>query len=156
MILILNLSNRVTTYTGVHSAGFKDFLLKNELNRAIQDCGFEHPSEVQQECIPQAIIGRDIVCQAVSGMGKTAVFILSILHQMEDNPKPVSALILCNTRELAYQIKKEFDRFTKYLTEIRTEVFYGGVPMQENIKILKGLKPPHIVIGTPGRIMALT
>jgi len=44
--------NRVTTYTGVHSAGFKDFLLKNELNRAIVDCGFEHPSEVQQECIP--------------------------------------------------------------------------------------------------------
>lgn len=89
-------------------------------------------------------------------MGKTAVFILSILHQIEENPKPVSALILCNTRELAYQIKKEFDRFTKYLPEIRSEVFYGGVPMQENVKILKGLKPPHIVIGTPGRIMALT
>jgi len=47
-----NAAKKVTTYTGVHSAGFKDFLLKNELNRAIQDCGFEHPSEVQQECIP--------------------------------------------------------------------------------------------------------
>jgi superfamily II DNA/RNA helicase len=54
--------NRVTQYTGVHSAGFKDFLLKNELNRAIVDCGFEHPSEVQQECIPQAIVGRDVIC----------------------------------------------------------------------------------------------
>lgn len=95
-------SNRVTTYTGVHSAGFKDFLLKNELNRAIVDCGFEHPSEVQQECIPQAIVGRDIICQAVSGMGKTAVFVISILQQLDENPKPNSALILCNTRELAY------------------------------------------------------
>ncbi len=48
--------------TGVHTAGFKDFLLKKELNRAIVDCGFEHPSEVQQECIPYAMQGRDVVC----------------------------------------------------------------------------------------------
>jgi len=73
-------TKKITTYTGVHSAGFSDFLLKNELNRAIVDCGFEHPSEVQQECIPQSIVGRDVLCQATSGMGKTAVFILSILH----------------------------------------------------------------------------
>jgi len=99
--------------------------------------------------------GRDIICQAVAGMGKTAVFILAILHQLENNPKPCSALILCNVRELAYQIKKEFDRFTKYLPEIRTQVFYGGVSYQENLKIIKGIKPPHIIIGTPGRIQAL-
>ena len=146
---------RVTTYTGVHSAGFKDFLLKNELNRAIVDCGFEHPSEVQQECIPQAIVGRDIICQAVSGMGKTAVFVISILQQMDENPKPNSALILCNTRELAYQIKKEIARFTKYTPNIITECFYGGVPKQENVKILKGPKAPHIIIGTPGRTLQL-
>lgn len=89
-------------------------------------------------------------------MGKTAVFILSVLHQLEnENPKTGSALILCNTRELAYQIKKEFDRFTKYLPNIRTEVFYGGCPQAENVKILKGKNPPHIIIGTPGRILAL-
>jgi len=145
----------VTTYTGVHSAGFKDFLLKNELNRAIVDCGFEHPSEVQQECIPQAIVGRDIVCQAVSGMGKTAVFVISILQQLEENPKPNTALILCNTRELAYQIKNEVERFTKYMPNVNSEVFFGGIPIQEDIKKLKGPKAPHIVIGTPGRIMQL-
>lgn len=70
----------MTNYTGVHSAGFKDFLLKNELNRAIVDCGFEQPSAVQQECIPYAMMGKDVICQAVSGRGKTAVFILSVLH----------------------------------------------------------------------------
>ena len=48
-----------------------------------------------------------------------------------------AALILCNTRELAYQIKKEFDRFTKYLQGIRKEVFYGGVPYTDHLKILK-------------------
>lgn len=141
--------------TGVHTAGFKDFLLKKELNRAVVDCGFEHPSEVQQECIPYAMQGRDVVCQAVSGMGKTAVFILSLLHQLEENPKPVSALILCNARELAVQIKDEFGRFTKYLPEVRCEAFFGGISIRENEKVLKGLKPPHIVIGTPGRVLAL-
>ena len=100
--------------------------------------------------------GRDIICQAVAGMGKTAVFILAILHQIENNPKSATALILCNTRELAYQIKKEFDRFTKYLPEIRKEVFYGGVPYMDNVKVIKSVKPPHIIIGTPGRILALT
>jgi superfamily II DNA/RNA helicase len=91
-----------TIYTGVLAAGFKDFLLKGELNRAITDCGFEHPSEVQQECIPHAITNKDILCQAQSGMGKTAVFILSILQQLDDEPKANSCLVLCNTRELAY------------------------------------------------------
>jgi len=69
-------------YVGIHSSGFKDFLLKPELLRAIVDCGFEHPSEVQHECIPQAILGMDVICQAKSGMGKTAVFVLSLLQQI--------------------------------------------------------------------------
>jgi len=65
------------SYAAIHASGFRDFLLKPELLRAIVDCGFEHPSEVQHECIPQAILGTDILCQAKSGMGKTAVFVLA-------------------------------------------------------------------------------
>jgi ATP-dependent RNA helicase UAP56/SUB2 len=57
------------------------------------------------------MIGVDVLCQAKSGMGKTAVFVLTILHQLPDAPKPCSALVLCHNRELAYQIKKEFVRF---------------------------------------------
>ena len=130
-------------------------LLRPELQRAIVDCGFEHPSEVQQECIPQAMIGVDILCQAKSGMGKTAVFVLTILHQLPKDPKPCSALVLCHNRELAYQIKKEFDRFQKQLPELRTEVIYGGVPIGEHITLLKGVKKPHVIVGTPGRVLAL-
>merc|ERR1712028_82005 len=92
-------------YVGIHASGFKDFLLKPELLRAIVDAGFEHPSEVQHETIPQAVLGGDIVCQAKSGMGKTAVF-------------------------------------------------YGGVPIKQNREILKN-DCPHIVVGTPGRILGL-
>eukprot|EP00434_Breviolum_minutum_P021353 symbB.v1.2.018842.t1/scaffold1518.1/size114122/7 len=72
---------------GMHASGFKDFLLKPELLRAIVDCGFEHPSEVQHECIPQAILGTDVLCQAKSGMGKTAVFVLACLQQIDASEK---------------------------------------------------------------------
>jgi ATP-dependent RNA helicase UAP56/SUB2 len=145
-----------TAYTGIHCTSFKDMLLKPELLQAISDCGFEHPSDVQQRCIPVAILGQDVLCQAVSGMGKTAVFVLSALQTISDDPKPVQALILCHTRELAYQIKKEIDRFTKFMKNLRTEVIYGGEPIDAQIKLFKGLTPPHIVVGTPGRILSLT
>lgn len=138
----------------MHSSGFKDFLLKPELNRAITDCGFEHPSEVQHECIPQAILGGDIICQAKSGMGKTAVFVLATLHQLEAKDGQVTVCVLCHTRELAFQIHHEYQRFCKYLKDIKTAVFFGGVPISENRKTLKD-EQPHVVIGTPGRMLAL-
>lgn len=59
---------------------------------------------MQHECIPQAILGMDVLCQAKSGMGKTAVFVLSTLQQIEPVAGQVAALVLCHTRELAYQV----------------------------------------------------
>ncbi|KAJ4951881.1 hypothetical protein NE237_028713 [Protea cynaroides] len=141
-------------YVGIHSSGFRDFLLKPELLRAIVDSGFEHPSEVQHECIPQAILGMDVICQAKSGMGKTAVFVLSTLQQIEPVAGQVAALVLCHTRELAYQICHEFERFSTYLPDIKVAVFYGGVNIKTHKDLLKN-ECPHIVVGTPGRILAL-
>ncbi|KXT18930.1 hypothetical protein AC579_3573 [Pseudocercospora musae] len=144
------------SYVGIHSTSFRDFLLKPELLKAITDCGFEHPSEVQQVCIPQAILGTDVLCQAKSGLGKTAVFVLSTLQQIEPVAGEVSVLVMCHTRELAFQIKNEYQRFSKYMPEVRTEVFYGGVPITENEKILRDKAThPHIVVATPGRLNAL-
>ncbi|KAF9991369.1 Suppressor of the cold-sensitive snRNP biogenesis mutant brr1-1, partial [Entomortierella chlamydospora] len=144
------------SYVGVHSTGFRDFLLKPELLRAIVDCGFEHPSEVQQECIPQSILGMDILCQAKSGMGKTAVFVLATLQQVEAVPGEVAVVVLCHTRELAFQIKNEYARFSKYLPEVRSEVFYGGTPLKRDQDILRNKELcPHILVGTPGRVLAL-
>jgi ATP-dependent RNA helicase UAP56/SUB2 len=149
-------ATKPTAYVGVHSTSFKDMLLKPELQQSITDCGFEHPSDVQQRCIPEAMLGVDVLCQAVSGMGKTAVFVITILQCIGESPSPCSALVLCHTRELAYQIKKEFDRFTKFMKEIRTEVIYGGKPIEQHTKLLKSDKAPHIIVGTPGRILDLT
>ena len=141
-------------YVSIHSSGFRDFLLKPELLRAIVDCGFEHPSEVQHECIPQAILGMDILCQAKSGMGKTAVFVLATLQQIDPVDGQVSVLVMCHTRELAFQISKEYERFSKYMPNVKVSVFFGGVSITNDEKSLKS-NTPHIVVGTPGRILAL-
>ncbi|KAI8441735.1 ATP-dependent RNA helicase WM6 [Cydia fagiglandana] len=142
------------SYVSIHSSGFRDFLLKPEILRAIVDCGFEHPSEVQHECIPQAVLGMDILCQAKSGMGKTAVFVLATLQQIEPSENHVYVLVMCHTRELAFQISKEYERFSKYMAGVRVSVFFGGMPIQKDEEVLK-TACPHIVVGTPGRILAL-
>ncbi|CAE8625972.1 unnamed protein product [Polarella glacialis] len=142
------------SYAAIHASGFRDFLLKPELLRAIVDCGFEHPSEVQHECIPQAILGTDILCQAKSGMGKTAVFVLACLQQIDASEKAVKVMVICHTRELAYQIKHEFDRFAKYFADVKCGVVYGGTPIAKDKEMLKD-NCPQILIGTPGRVLGL-
>ncbi|KAI9357605.1 DEAD-box ATP-dependent RNA helicase 56 [Zopfochytrium polystomum] len=110
---------------------------------------------VQQECIPQAILGMDVLSQAKSGMGKTAVFVLATLQQLEPaTATGPTVLILCHTRELAFQIKNEFARFSKYMPDVKTAVFYGGTPISQNTETLKK-ENPQIIVGTPGRILAL-
>jgi ATP-dependent RNA helicase UAP56/SUB2 len=141
-------------YAAIHASGFRDFLLKPELLRATVDCGFEHPSEVQHACIPQAILGTDILCQAKSGMGKTAVFVLACLQQIDASEKAIKVLVVCHTRELAYQIKFEFERFAKFFADVKTAVVYGGIPIAKDKEMLKE-NCPHILIGTPGRVLGL-
>jgi len=136
----------------VHAAEFKDFILKPEVLRAIADAGFEHPSEVQNQAIPHALSGMDVLCQARSGMGKTAVFVLSTLNQLQPKDKQVSVIVLCHTREMAFQIGLEYQRFAKFLPAVKSAVLFGGVPRQNHIELLKAT-PPHIVVGTPGRVM---
>ena len=92
-------------------------------------------------------------------MGKTAVFVLTILQRLdESDPDPCSAIIIANVKELAYQINAEIQRLGKYLKNIRSEVFFGGQRLQDNIKLLQGKTgdgAPHIIVGTPGRILHL-
>lgn len=142
------------SYAGIHSSGFRDFLLKSELLLAVTDCGFEHPSEVQQECIPQAVLGMDIICQAKSGMGKTAVFVLATLQQLVPEEGVVDTLVLCHTRELAYQICQEYLRFSKYLPDVKVKVFFGGINIKQHKNLLTS-EVPHVVVGTPGRVLQL-
>ncbi|XP_060069736.1 spliceosome RNA helicase Ddx39b-like [Ylistrum balloti] len=141
-------------YVSIHSSGFRDFLLKPELLRSIADCGFEHPSQVQHECIPQAMLSMDVLCQAKSGMGKTAVFVLSTLQQLEPVDGQVSVIVLAHIRELAFQIADDYRKLSRHLNNVKVAVFFGGIPIKRDEEVLSK-NCPHIVIGTPGRILAL-
>ena len=158
---------------GVSLTGWKELSLKAELMRAIRECGFEHPSEVQVEAIPLALQSQDILCQAKSGMGKTAVFVISILNQIvpamvkvktaegeeeKEMYEPHQAIITCHTRELAHQIFKDFKRLGRYFKkpDLRCGCYFGGVPMEENeAEFRDPNKVPHIIIATPGRLYDL-
>jgi len=145
------------SYAGASTASFQDMLLKNELMSAIRDAGFEHPSEVQHNAIPAAMTGQDVICQAKSGMGKTAVFVLATLQQIDPKDGQVDTVVLVHTRELAFQIASEFTRFSKYLKSsngVKIGVVYGGVPFEDD-KTKLNKEKPHVLIGTPGRMMHL-
>lgn len=73
------------------------------------------------------MLGMDVICQAKSGMGKTAVFVLATLHQLQIVEGQVHILVICHTRELAYQIQKEYERFCKYLPDVKSRVCFGGI-----------------------------
>jgi ATP-dependent RNA helicase UAP56/SUB2 len=87
-------------------------------------------------------------------MGKTAVFVLACLQQIDATEKAVRVLVICHTRELAYQIKHEFDRFSKYFAEMNTGVVYGGVPIAKDREMLKETCP-HVLFGIPGCVLGL-
>jgi len=145
------------SYSGVPSASFQDMLLKEQLLAAIRDAGFEHPSEVQHRAIPAAMTGQDLICQAKSGMGKTAVFVLATLQQIEPEDGVIDTVVLCHTRELAFQISAEYQRFCKYLKSVngvKIGVVFGGMPYEENKRMIENDKP-HILVGTPGRMLHL-
>jgi ATP-dependent RNA helicase UAP56/SUB2 len=102
------------------------------------------------------MLNIDILCQAKSGLGKTAIFVLTTLHQLEPVPGECQVLVMCHTRELAYQIKNEYARFSKYLPDAKTAVFYGGTPMVKDVELLKNKEQyPNIIVATPGRLNAL-
>merc|ERR1712203_1059955 len=84
----------------------------------------------------------------------TAVFVLACLQQLDASEKAVKTLVICHTRELAYQIKHEFDRFAKYFQDVKTAVVYGGMPVAKDRDMLRD-NCPHILIGTPGRVLGL-
>merc|ERR1719502_270602 len=137
--------------SAIRATGFRDFIFKEEIMQAIVEFGFEHPSEVQHACIPQAILGTDILCQAKSGMGKTAVFVFACVQLIDTSESAVKVLVLGHTRELAYQIEHEFLRFSKHFDGVKVAAVYGGSPVEKDKEML-AKNCPHILVGTPGRV----
>lgn len=130
---------------------FSDLNLSSELLRAIDDMGFENPSEVQEATIPLILEGRDVLAQAQTGTGKTASFGIPIIEGIEDKSHNLQGLVLVPTRELARQVSDELKKLAKYKKFISIVPIYGGADMGKQLRDLK--KGADIVVGTPGRVM---
>ncbi len=133
------------------SVTYNDFDLEPILKANIKKKGYVHPTKVQAQAIPVVIAGRDLLAMASTGSGKTAAFLIPLINKVLRD-KTQKCLIITPTRELALQIKNEFDTFASGAGLGRTLVI-GGENMRQQITSLK--YKPHFVIGTPGRILDL-
>ncbi|SUP31990.1 ATP-dependent RNA helicase SrmB [Vibrio metschnikovii] len=133
---------------------FADLELDDNLLDAIKELGFERPTQVQEEAIPHALDGRDILASAPTGTGKTAAFVIPALQYLQDFPRkkpgPARMLILTPTRELAMQITEQARQLAKH-TRLNIFTITGGVQYQEHADILATTQ--DIVVATPGRLL---
>ena len=118
----------------------------------IFEAGFEKPSPIQEETIPVALTGRDILARAKNGTGKTAAFVIPTLERVNPKSPNTQALILVPTRELALQTSQVCKTLGKHLG-INVMVSTGGTGLKDDIIRLS--EPVHIIVGTPGRILDL-
>lgn len=134
---------------------FEDFKFQPFLYEAIQEKGFENPTEIQEKLIPEIKKGRSIIGQSQTGSGKTHTFLLPLLEKVDPERNDVQIVITAPSRELADQIYKEASFLAKFSpTEMRVSNFVGGTDKKRQISKLVN-QQPHIVIGTPGRILDL-
>eukprot|EP00020_Sapocribrum_chincoteaguense_P002882 CAMPEP_0170752538 /NCGR_PEP_ID=MMETSP0437-20130122/12019_1 /TAXON_ID=0 /ORGANISM="Sexangularia sp." /LENGTH=471 /DNA_ID=CAMNT_0011091609 /DNA_START=147 /DNA_END=1562 /DNA_ORIENTATION=+ len=131
---------------------WEDYHLQRELLLGIFEMGYEHPSPVQEEVIPLALAGRDILARAKNGTGKTASFLIPVLNRVDPTRDAVQALILVPTRELALQTSQVARSLAKHLgTQI--VVSTGGTSLKDDIMRL--MQTTHVIVATPGRILDL-
>ncbi len=136
---------------------FAQLNMHHSINKAIASSGYETPTDIQAKAIPSLMEGHDMLGSAQTGTGKTAAFALPIIDHVESNPHGgkrafPQALVLAPTRELALQIKDNFDAYSRHNT-VRSVAIFGGMPKrQQIIKVKKGV---DVLIATPGRLLDL-
>jgi ATP-dependent RNA helicase RhlE len=144
---------------GPSGVSFAELDLAPEVLHAVLDAGYTHPTPIQQQAIPLALAGRDLIGLAQTGTGKTAGFTLPIVHNLitapitDDKGEPVHrvrVLILTPTRELAAQVEESFRKYGKY-TKLRVVPIYGGVGIEPQSKALRA--GVDVVVATPGRLL---
>ena len=129
---------------------FKELGLAPELLTAVERSGFEEATPIQAETIPLALEGKDVIGQAQTGTGKTAAFGLPMLNKIDTTNRAIQGLVIAPTRELAIQTQEELYRLGRD-KKIRVQAVYGGADIGRQIRGLKD--QPHIVVGTPGRLL---
>ena len=137
---------------------FEDLKLAPAIVQAVQEQGYTAPTPIQEQAIPAVLAGHDLLAGAQTGTGKTAGFTLPMLHRLSESatapakgaPRPIRALVLAPTRELAAQVEESVRAYGKHL-KIKSAVIFGGVGMNPQIERIK--KGIDILVATPGRLM---
>ncbi|MDO4750922.1 MAG: DEAD/DEAH box helicase [Akkermansia sp.] len=128
---------------------FDELGLAAPILQAVNDCGYETPTPIQQQAIPVVLEGKDVIGASQTGTGKSAAFALPLLSKIESNGQP-QVLVLEPTRELADQLAESFRAYAKY-TDIKVALLYGGIGYGKQTEELK--KGAEVVVATPGRLV---
>ncbi|MGB0133486.1 ATP-dependent RNA helicase DbpA [Dokdonella sp.] len=132
---------------------FSTLKLDQALLSALAALDYTEMTPVQAQSLPHILEGRDVIAQAPTGSGKTAAFGLGLVSRLDASKSSVQALVLCPTRELADQVSKEIRRLASFVPNVKLLTLCGGIPLRPQLASLT--HPPHVVVGTPGRIQEL-
>lgn len=132
---------------------FSTLKLDQSLLSALAALDYTEMTPVQAQSLPAVLEGKDVIAQAPTGSGKTAAFGLGLVSRLDPLKSVVQALVLCPTRELADQVSKEIRRLASFVPNVKLLTLCGGIPLRPQLASLT--HPPHIVVGTPGRIQEL-
>ncbi|CCW64763.1 unnamed protein product [Phytomonas sp. EM1] len=135
------------------NVSFEEYALRRELQMGIFEKGFEKPSPVQEEAIPVALQGKDVLARAKNGTGKTASFVIPVLEKVDTREPYIQALLMVPTRELALQTAQVTKELGKHIPRLEVMVTTGGTTLRDDI--LRLTNPVHILVATPGRVVDL-
>ena len=133
----------------VATTSFADLPISEELRKGIAERGYTTPTPVQVAVFGPILAGRDLICRSKTGTGKTAAFGIPLLERIPSATRKASALVLCNTRELALQVAQEIEALGKY-KDLRVVAIYGGAGMGAQTDALT--EGAEVIVGTPGRV----
>ncbi len=134
-------------------ASFASLPLTGAMLDTLRALNYRKMTEIQHQSIQLIIDGLDILAEAKTGSGKTAAFGIALLHKLDVNNPRVQSLIICPTRELASQVTEELRKLARFQKNLKLVTITGGVPQDKQEKSLR--HGAHIVVGTPGRLLAL-
>ncbi len=135
------------------ASDFANLALPPALLQGVDALGFTTMTPIQAQALPAILERRDVIAQAPTGSGKTAAFGLGLLHALDPARIQPQALVLCPTRELADQVGKQLRRLAIGIPNLKLSILCGGIPLGPQLASLA--HPPHIVVGTPGRVQEL-
>ncbi|XP_036179988.1 probable ATP-dependent RNA helicase DDX6 isoform X2 [Myotis myotis] len=144
---------KTSDVTSTKGNEFEDYCLKRELLMGIFEMGWEKPSPIQEESIPIALSGRDILARAKNGTGKSGAYLIPLLERLDLKKDNIQAMVIVPTRELALQVSQICIQVSKHMGGAKVMATTGGTNLRDDIMRLDDTV--HVVIATPGRILDL-